>query len=149
MKLFIVLCFLVSTTFSQLTDEQKSVKRVIENLFTGMSQSDSTLLKQSFSSDAIAYSTYTGRDGSPHLKSTDLNGFYKQIAGAPKGALDEKISSWDIKVDGTLASVWTDYKFYYNGNFSHCGVNSFQLYKSKDGWKIIYLIDTRRQKDCD
>ena len=31
-------------------------------------------------------------------------------------------------------------------NFSHCGVNSFQLFNDNGQWKIIYLIDTRRKK---
>lgn len=148
MKLFILL-LLLSLSFSQNDTEKKSVKKVIEQLFTAMNSSDSTLLKQSFSSDAIAYTTFIGRDGKPHLKSSDLNGFYKQIGSSEAGSLEEKILSWDIKIDGTLASVWTDYKFYFNGKFSHCGVNSFQLYKSDKGWKIIYLIDTRRRTSCE
>ena len=148
MKVIILLITLISLSFSQMNDEQKSVKKVIESLFTAMNTSDSTLLKQSFSSKAIAYTTFVGKNGKPHLKSSDLNGFYKQIGESKAGSLEENILSWDIKIDGTLASAWTDYEFYYNGKFSHCGVNSFQLYKGNNGWKIIYLIDTRRRKSC-
>lgn len=54
----------------------------------------------------------------------------------------------NILIDGNLASVWTDYKFYIDDQFSHCGVNSFQLFKGKDGWKVIYIIDTRRKENC-
>jgi hypothetical protein len=53
-----------------------------------------------------------------------------------------------VLIDGNLASVWTDYKFYIGEKFSHCGVNSFQLFKGDDGWKIIYIIDTRRKDNC-
>lgn len=35
-----------------------------------------------------------------------------------------------------------------NGNFSHCGVNSFQLFHDNGQWKIIYLIDTRQRTGC-
>jgi hypothetical protein len=47
-----------------------------------------------------------------------------------------------------MAAVWTPYNFYYNGQFSHCGVNSFQVIRFKDGWKIQYIIDTRRRTGC-
>jgi len=53
-----------------------------------------------------------------------------------------------ILIDSQLASVWTDYKFYIGDKFSHCGVNSFQLVKLNDGWKIVYIIDTRRKEGC-
>jgi hypothetical protein len=42
-----------------------------------------------------------------------------------------------------MATVWTPYTFYYKGQYSHKGINSFQLVKLKEGWKIQYLIDTR------
>ena len=32
-----------------------------------------------------------------------------------------------------------------NEKLSHSGVNAFTLFKEKDSWKIIYLIDTRRK----
>jgi len=41
--------------------------------------------------------------------------------------------------------VWTPYQFYYKEQYSHQGANSFQLVKGVDGWKIQYLIDTRRK----
>ncbi|TDQ31578.1 nuclear transport factor 2 family protein [Zeaxanthinibacter enoshimensis] len=62
--------------------------------------------------------------------------------------IEERIKSYDLKVDGPMAQVWTPYEFYVNGKFSHCGVNAFQLGKVKGRWKILYLIDTRRKTDC-
>ena len=61
----------------------------------------------------------------------------------------EKVLDYKIQIDGGMANAWTPYKFWFNDQFSHCGVNSFQLFKEKDAWKIIYLIDSRRREDCD
>ncbi len=47
-----------------------------------------------------------------------------------------------------MANVWAPYEFYLNNDFSHCGVNSFQLFFDGIQWKIIYLIDTRRKQGC-
>jgi hypothetical protein len=57
----------------------------------------------------------------------------------------EKIVSYTIQVDGTMAVAWTPYEFYKNGILSHTGVNVFTLFKKDDSWKIIYIIDTRRK----
>jgi hypothetical protein len=57
----------------------------------------------------------------------------------------EKILSYNIQIDGAMAQVWAPYEFYLNEKFSHSGVNAFTLFKEKDEWKIIYLIDTRRR----
>jgi hypothetical protein len=73
-----------------------------------------------------------------------------RISTTPEGTnLDERILDYQIKIDGALASAWTPYNFYVNGNFSHCGVNSFQLVKMDDVWKIVYIIDTRRKEPCE
>jgi hypothetical protein len=48
-----------------------------------------------------------------------------------------------------MAAIWTEYSFYLGDKFSHCGVNSFQLFKDETGWKIIYIVDTRRKEGCD
>jgi hypothetical protein len=55
---------------------------------------------------------------------------------------------YNIQIDGAMANAWTSYEFWVNGSFSHCGVNSFQLFKDEGAWKIIYLIDTRRKEGC-
>ena len=75
-------------------------------------------------------------------------GFIEQISKATPGSLDERISFETVKVDGPLAIAWTPYSFYYNGQFSHCGVNSFQLVRFNGIWKIQYIIDTRRKTGC-
>jgi hypothetical protein len=62
--------------------------------------------------------------------------------------LNEKLNGYEIKVDGDLASAWTPYEFYVGEEFSHCGVNSFQLLKTADGWKIFHIVDTRRKDNC-
>ena len=61
---------------------------------------------------------------------------------------DEKIWSYDIRIDGLLATAWTDYTFYLGEKLLHCGVNAFQLFKSDEGWKVIHITDTRSREGC-
>ena len=63
--------------------------------------------------------------------------------------IDEQILSIEIKQNANLATVWTPFTFYLDQKLSHCGVNSFQLVKTTNGWKINYLIDNAFQGDCE
>lgn len=89
-----------------------------------------------------------GENGST-LGSNSVADFVNRIATTPEDVnLDERILDYQIKVDGDLAAAWTPYEFYVNDQFSHCGVNSFQLVRTAEGWKISYIIDTRRKEGC-
>ena len=125
-----------------------SVKAVVNNLFTAMKSSDSVLLKTCFADKSILQTISRNKEGIVSVKDESLNEFAASISTQPKGALDEQIVFDVLKVDGPLAIVWTPYNFYYNGKFSHCGVNSFQLVRISGEWKIQYLIDTRRKTGC-
>jgi hypothetical protein len=108
------------------------------------------MLKDAFADSAVLQTiVYRRQDGSFFVRNEKVDDFIKSISSAKKDSLDERITFETLKVDGPLASVWTPYKFYYAGNFSHCGVNSFQLVRINGRWKIQYLIDTRRRQDCE
>lgn len=80
------------------------------------------------------------------LSDESTSEFYKSIASIPANFnFQEKILSYSIQVDGTMAHAWTPYEFYINDKLSHKGVNAFTLFKENDAWKIIYVIDTRRK----
>jgi len=93
--------------------------------------------------------TVVSGESGASLGSNSVQDFINRIATTPDHTvLDEKILEYQIKIDGQMASVWTPYEFYVNDTFSHCGVNSFQLIKTPEGWKITYIIDTRRKEGC-
>ena len=127
---------------------QSDVQKVIEILFDGMRAGDSGMVSKAFSTDAIMQTVAKNEAGETVVKQTELAKFL-DIVGTPRDeVLDERITSYDIKVDGDLASAWTPYQFYIGEKFSHCGVNSFQLVKTSGQWKIVFIIDTRRKDDC-
>jgi len=127
---------------------EDSVKTTVNRLFTAMKTSDSVLLKTCFADKCILQTIIKTKDGNITVKDEAVNEFASSVSSQPKGSLDEQISYDIIKIDGPLAIVWTPYNFYYNGKFLHCGVNSFQLVKINNEWKIQYLIDTRRKAGC-
>lgn len=145
--LFVFLAIWVGVpAFSQ--SEEEEVKAVIVSLFDGMRAKNAAQVTAAFIPEAIMNTVVAKPEGS-EVASNSVADFAKRISTTPaENQLDERILDYQIKVDGTMASAWTPYRFYVNGNFSHCGVNSFQLVKTADGWKIVYIIDTRRKEPC-
>jgi hypothetical protein len=142
--LFITLFIISSTAFAQKSHENQAVKQVIQNMFIAMQTGDTALFRSCFAPKVI-FQTIVTKENQTQVKSEDFEAFLKSLIKYPKGALNERIKFKGVHEDGTLASVWTPYQFYYQGKFSHQGVNSFQLVKLGKTWKIQYLIDTRRK----
>jgi hypothetical protein len=140
-KIFFLL--ISSFSFAQNSTEKEVVKP-IENLFNAMKSADSIVVKNAFSSSAIMQTFNKNNE----IRTEKVEGFAKQVGSSKVGDLDERFTISKILVDGNMASVWVPYQFYYKGNFSHCGVNSFQLAKLNNEWKIQYIIDTRRKENC-
>lgn len=144
MKVLAVIFILMSSFIQAQTSEENLIKTAVNSLFDGMRTSDSVKINHAFSKTAILQTIKKNGE----VKNENVKAFIASISKVQKGALDERITFSNILIDGSLASVWTPYEFYYQGKFSHCGVNSFQLVKTDNVWKIQYIIDTRRQDNC-
>lgn len=126
---------------------QEEVKTVIRQLFDGMRKGDSAAIRAVMGDKVIMQTIVDKKDGNFILADGSLEGFLKAVGTPHTDVWDERIEFGQVLIDANLASVWTPYRFFLGSKFSHCGVNSFQLFKSATGWKIVYLVDTRR-KDC-
>ncbi|MBF4467330.1 nuclear transport factor 2 family protein [Flavobacterium sp. LC2016-12] len=126
--------------------QQQEVQKTIEYFFEGFHQKDTTKLKSVCADTIILQSISESVIKGNKLSDETAKEFYKSIASIPSSMkFQEKILSYTIQIDGTMAHVWAPYEFYLNDKLSHTGVNTFTLFKEKDSWKIIYLIDTRRK----
>ena len=147
--ILIMLTMTFFSTFLYAQSTEDSVKAAVNKLFEGMKNSDASLVSDSFSDSAILQTIGRNKEGQVIIRNEQIKNFAEFVAKQKKGAADERISFETIKIDGPLAIAWTPYKFYYEGKFSHCGVNSFQLVRINGKWKIQYLIDTRRKEGCE
>lgn len=146
--LFGLAILLADTSLAQNTDQQ-AITATINQLFEGMRNTDSTLVRAVFAPNARMQTVMLNKEAKPVIRTEEnINGFVKTIGTPHKDVYDERIGQLDIKIDGgMLAQVWTTYEFWIGEKFSHCGVDIFTMAKTDLGWKIIYLADTRR-KDC-
>ena len=56
---------------------------------------------------------------------------YLALLQSSKQTMRERIWNPDVRVHGSIASVWTPYDFWIDGKLSHCGVDAFELIKTK------------------
>lgn len=140
-----VICFFLFFGLSSNAQKQ-DVQKTVEYFFEGFHQKDTTKIKSVCADKIILQSISESVSKGNKLSDETAKEFYKSIASIPSSMkFHEKILSYTIQIDGTMAHVWAPYEFYLNDKLSHSGVNTFTLFKEKDAWKIIYLIDTRRK----
>jgi len=146
--IFYLCVLLTSVVFAQ-EDENAKVKATINTFFEGFHKGDTILVKSVMMDKMLLQTTYKTKEGNNVLVSEESSKLMSAIANRPNDQKwDERLLTYNIQVDGIMAHVWTPYEFWFNDEFSHCGVNSFQLFNDNGHWKIIYLIDTRRQNRC-
>ncbi len=146
--LLALLIFLAASSPAQAQTTEDSVKAAVNLLFTGMKAADAAMIRRSFTDSAILQTITTNKEGKTIARTEAIADFATVIGKLGVGVADERISFDQIRIDGPLAMVWAPYSFYYKGQLSHCGVDSFQLLLVDGVWKIQYIIDTRRKQPC-
>lgn len=145
---FVILFSIVLTSQLHAQTAIDSVKTSVNQLFLAMKTVDAKMLLDCFADSAILQTITKNKQGQLVVINEKPADFASSISRFAKADLDERIEFDIVRVDADLAIAWTPYKFYLKSVFSHCGVNSFQLVRQKNGWKIQYLIDTRRKEAC-
>ena len=148
-QLLLIFSFLFVLSLQAQNPEEKAAKQAVVKFFEAFHKQDTIALRAMTKGDVRLQSISVDKEGKSNLNESEYGQFLKNIASIPKDrTFEEKLLGFNVQVDGNMANVWTPYEFWYQGKMSHCGVNSFQLMKEGDSWKIIYLVDTRRREGC-
>ena len=139
---------MISPLQAQNHAEKALVEAQIYTLFDGMKLGDTAKVRSVFHADASLFSTRFDEAGNSILARIDLDKFILSIGENHSRVFDERLTKIDVYIDDNLAIAWTPYLFYIDDEFSHCGVNAFQMVKIDKVWKIIHLVDTRRKDNC-
>ncbi|MGO9965632.1 MAG: hypothetical protein ACLPY2_00005, partial [Bryobacteraceae bacterium] len=73
---------------------------------------------------------------------------FAQSIAANQSSLLERIWEPKVLVRSRIAMVWAEYDFYANGKFGHCGVDSFLMLKTAEGWKATAISYTTETEAC-
>lgn len=85
---------------------------------------------------AVAY-TATERDGEYQVRTRS---YAEQREAVVNGDYVERGYDPTVLTSGPIAMVWYPYDFYLNGEWSHCGIDIFNLARTNDGWRITTML---------
>lgn len=127
--------------------EEEAVIAVVQQLFDAMAEHDVDLAGSVLLAEGRLLSVR--EEGTEIVIRSSSGGEFVEQIGAMGADLLERM--WDPKVliHDRIAVVWAPYDFRLNGEFSHCGIDSFNLLKTAEGWKIASVVYTVERSGCD
>jgi len=129
-------------------DDQAAVLAVVRTLFDGMRDHDEAKLLSVWHPEARLQNAGRDREGNLRVSSTPVESFVSSMASMT-AVVNEVTFDEEVRVDGDLATAWTPYNVFVDGEFRHCGVDAFVMARTEEGWKILQLTDTRHPEGCD
>lgn len=141
-RFLLLLAFFIGITCQA---QKEEVQKTVETFLEGFQAKD-TIKMKTVCSDKLLLQSIKEYETGGVLADKSKKEFYKSIGVLPKKMhISQKILSYSIQIDGSMAHVWAPYEFYMNGRLNYKGVNAFTLHKENGLWKIIYLVDTKRK----
>ena len=117
-----------------------------EQLLNAMRKRDTTAIR-AVVHPTLRVSTALDASGGSVL-SLEGDDFVKVVGRATGPPWNQRLLSPEVRVDGTLATVWSLYRFDRGEAFDHCGAIALHLMRIGGVWKITQLSDTHRQNNC-
>lgn len=128
--------------------EEAEVLAVLDRLFHGMRMRDASILEEVFHPEARMLVAPPGGAAPVPVPVRSTESFIASV-GASMEPLHEPYFNPEVRIDGHLATVWTFYHIYRGETFVHCGYDSFDLVRTPDGWKLVFLAYTTRTEGCE
>lgn len=146
--------FIVSTVASAQASssassaEEKAVLATVQRMFDAMRTKDTAAFREIFEPNARLVGMRTRANGEQVVQVLPWERFGAMMAGDTRGQWIERAWSPEVRIRGSLATVWAEYDFHFGQTPSHCGVDAVQLLKTSSGWKIVSIADTYEATGC-
>jgi hypothetical protein len=126
--------------------DRGEVLAAVQSLFDAMAAHDQAALMAAVIPEG-RITSHRVRDGQVSLRTTGWAEWAQQVAGATQ-RLEERMVDPQVRIRGSLATVWTEYTFHIDGTFSHCGIDLFDLAKVDGRWRILNISYTAETEGC-
>ncbi|MGA9997483.1 MAG: nuclear transport factor 2 family protein [Pyrinomonadaceae bacterium] len=127
-------------------NDEAAVRDVVKHLFETMQAKQTNAMRELFVPEGRLVSTFV-RQGQPTVRWLSLDDFAKLVAET-KEPYRERMFKEEVRVQGDVATVWGRYDFHVGERLTNCGVNSFQLLRTPQGWKIVHIASTIITQGC-
>jgi hypothetical protein len=144
MRLFRI--FLLSAlipAFAQTADEKDAIAAAMR-IFDAIAAHDPEMVRAAMLPDARVY--YVNDESAPGTRSVEE--MASRVASTTGARLERFTSPPKVMIHGRIAQVWGEYEFLVDGKFNSCGVDSFSLFKTSEGWRIAAIAYAGETKGC-
>lgn len=146
MKYLLLFTFLCCSLFGFSQSKEDSLIRVaIDGFFKGLNTQDAEKIRAVIRSDMSMKTVVVDESNTTKIHEEQLADFLETIETPREEIWEERILEYTIKIDGPMAMAWLPYEFYFEGEYSHEGVDLLVLIKENNQWKIASIMDTRRR----
>lgn len=148
--LFLVLVVTNNTALAQ-ADERAAVLAVMQQAFAAVTSGDPDDFRaiQLAEGNTLSFRQVPGGEpGSLLMRMTGNEAGLENLKYDGREYLERWIGEPTVLIRGPIALVWGEYDFWIDGKFSHCGVDSVQLAKVDEQWKIANWAWTVEKSDC-
>jgi len=128
------------------TDAERDAVATVQKLFDAMRARDTVAVRALFHADAHLFVPMQN-DAGGTIRVMTAAEFATQIGNAAQQP-NERMQNPQVRIDGNLATIWTDYEFRRGEEFSHCGTDAFHLARTDEGWSILQIAYTIRNEGC-
>jgi len=128
--------------------EEQAVLATVQRLFDAMRTKDTAAFRDIFEPNAKLFGMRPRQTGEQVVQVLPWDRFASFVASDQRGEWIERAWSPEVRIRGTLATVWAEYDFHFGQTPSHCGVDSVQLLKTPAGWRIVSIADTFEREGC-
>jgi hypothetical protein len=147
-QLALIFCGLIclNAAIADETEDRAAVLGMVQAFFDAMTDRNVDAMRSILTTDGIFYGYREGPDGFEIARPTHQS-FIEGIAQGDRKLIER---FWDPQVllHGRMAAVWTPYDLYVDGEFSHCGIDNFNLLKTDEGWKITGIVFSMEPENC-
>ncbi len=140
-----VLSFASSARAQPASTDEQAVVAVVQRLFDAMAACDAAGARAITMPEGRLYRMVIGAD--PAVQSSTFEEFNAGLGRCGRRML-ERMWTPQVRVHKGIASLWAPYDFWLDGAFSHCGIDSFELVKTPDGWKLTGGTYTVERDGC-
>lgn len=138
-----LLLFALAPLVAQTADEKDAIAAA-SKVFDAIAAHDPAMMRSAMLPDARIY--YVHDESAP--ASVSVEEMASRLAAAKGGRLERFTGSPSVLIHGRIAQVWGEYEFLVDGKFNSCGVDSFSLLKTTEGWKVTAIVYAGETKTC-
>ena len=119
----------------------------VDRFFEAINASDTNTMQEVLLPTAVFSSIMVQADGTTNVSNNLVSSFFDSINDGPK--IVERY--WDpiLLVNGPIAVFFAPYDMHVGGQYSHCGIDNFDLIKVEDQWRIQSIRATIKTFDCE